>query len=285
MHGDLGLVDQLLFVGPLWLIALILIVASLLAREAGSLLYKRLETRRPATAEGESEDAQSHIVGAVFGLLAFIIAFTFSIAIDRYDIRRNLVAEEANAIEVAYRRASLFDEPSRSQIQANLRAYARTRVAPSGLWDDAMEAKLRQARLLRAELWEETRTAVYPIRTTTLAASFVEAMDHVLDVGILRELAGRAHVPTRILDVTLLYLIVASGMLGYVLKVHRGGRRKASTVMLVLFVIVITLILDVDRPDVGSVRVPQRAMEDLIADLDRDAARASAAVPTPADRP
>jgi hypothetical protein len=38
------------------------------------------------------------IQGAVLGLLSLLLAFTFAMAVDRYDTRRGLVLKEANAI-------------------------------------------------------------------------------------------------------------------------------------------------------------------------------------------
>jgi len=282
MLSDLGLFDPLLFRFPLWLVAVTLVVLCVLAREVGSGLYRWRQKRRPDDAEASAEDAQSHVVGPMFGLLAFILAFTFSIALDRYDNRRRLVAEEANAIGTTYLRASLFDEPYRSQLQSALREYAHTRIATSGVWDVRMDERLAHTRALKDRLWALTREALLPIRETEQASYFVETMNQTLDVGTLRELAARNHIPTRILDVMLLYLLIASGMLGYVLQGKRGGRRQVSTVLLILFVIVITMILDLDRPQSGSIRVPQRALEELVAQLDRDAARAPPAVTTEA---
>jgi protein-S-isoprenylcysteine O-methyltransferase Ste14 len=281
MLSGLGLFDQLLFVIPLWLAGVILIVVCILAREAGAWLYRRIER------EGDDDDdsTPSHIIGSIFGLLAFVIAFCFSIALDRFDNRRSLVAEEANAIQTTYLRASLFEEPDHAKIQATLRQYAATRIAPNGLWDKRMDRRLAYTRSLRVELWDETRVALWPMRQTEQASYFLEPMNHMFEVATRRELAARARIPTRILDVMLLYLFASSIMLGYVLQGRKGGNRKASAVMLALFVVVIVLVLDIDRPQSGSITVPQRAMEELVTALDRDAVRNPPVLVTPVEAP
>ncbi|KRA83938.1 DUF4239 domain-containing protein [Altererythrobacter sp. Root672] len=274
------MIDILLFRAPLWLAGLILVLACILAREAGSMLYRRVTAGK--TAKDEDNDAVSHIVGAILGLLAFTVGFTFSIALDRFDTRRTMVAEEATAIDTAYQRASLLDEPDRATLQATLREYAHTRVAPEGVKDDLVEAELRKDQALRQRLWDETRTAVLPFRQTDQASSLVEAINDALNVGVRREAAGRAHVPSRILDVMILSLLVTAGMLGYLLRDTKGTKRQASTILLILFVIMLVLIMDIDRPRDGSIRVPQRPLEELVARLDRDAARQPAIAPPPA---
>ncbi|HEU4652222.1 MAG TPA: hypothetical protein VFS49_12485 [Croceibacterium sp.] len=277
MPGNVSLFDPLLSIGPLWLVGLLLIAACLLAREAGSLLYHYVgRHKNDAKDEGASE-----AIGATFGLLAFILAFTFSIALDRYDTRRVLVAEEANAIGTVYRQASLFDEPERSRLQEILRQYAHTRIAPRGLWDSEMEDHVRQSQTLRDKFWNEAREAILPVRNSEQGSYFVGSVTEMIEIGNQRELAGRAHVPSRILDVTLVYLLASAGMLGY-MRGKKGGRRQASTVLLVLFVIVIVLILDIDQPRAGTVTVPQRAIEDMTRSLDADArAQGSPAAPSP----
>ena len=268
----MSLIDPLLTIGPLWLVGVILIALCLLAREAGSLLFRFLGKRKPADRDDKKEEeGSSDIVGTTFGLLAFVLAFTFSIALDRFDTRRTLVGEEANAIGTAHRRAELFDEPDRSQMQDTLRQYAHTRIAPAGISDREVEERGRQSRALREKFWTEARVAILPVRDTERGSYFVESVNEMIEVGNRREYAGRAHVPSRILDATIVYLLISAGMLGY-LRSKKGGGRQGSTVLLILFVLVIMLVLDIDQPRSGSILVPQRAMEDMVASLDAAAA-------------
>lgn len=274
----MSLIDPLLALGPLWLVGLIVIALCLLAREAGSLLFRFLGKRKlaPGNYNKQGDEAGGSDVGTVFGLLAFVLAFTFSIALDRFDTRRSLVGEEANAIGTTYRRAELFDEPDRSLMQQTLRAYAHTRIAPPDSSDREVEARARYSRALREQFWTEARVAILPVRDTERGSYFVESVNEMLEVGDRREYAGRAHVPSRILDATLLYLLISAGMLGYA-RSEKGGGRLGSTVLLILFVLVIMLVLDIDHPRSGSIMVPQRAIEDLVASLNRDEARNAAA--------
>jgi hypothetical protein len=267
------MLDPVLHAFPLWLVGLLFLAATLLAREVGVRIYQ-WSVKRGAGTEAKSEsDAKGHIIGSIFGLLAFMVGFTFSIAIDRYDTRRGLVTEEANAISTTYLRASLFDEPHRAQIQSLLHQYARTRIAPEGLWDERVEAQVKASLDVRNALWDAAHDALMPVRETDQASYFLEATNETFNVGTRRQLLGSAHIPTRIIDVMLLYLLVSAGVLGFLMGGRPSGQRLASTLLLALFSVAIVLILDVDRPRSGTITVPQRAMEELVATLDRDQAR------------
>ncbi|CAN7502527.1 hypothetical protein LJR219_003493 [Phenylobacterium sp. LjRoot219] len=275
-----GVLGPILRTFPLWTMGLLLVVACMVAREAGSLFYGWQKARRPATEESRKGDADGHIVGPIFGLLAFIIGLSFSIGESRFDARRSWVAEEATAINTSYLRASLLDEPYRSQLQATLREYAHTRIVPGGEWDERNEAQLAHSLALRQRLWDQTRAAIYPVRETDLAAYVGEAMNEVLSVGTRRQLAGRSHIPVRVIEVLVLYLLVAAWVLGYEMGDQPGLKRQATTALFALFAVMLMTIIDLDRPRTGAILVPQRALEELVATLDRDAPPPPAAAPT-----
>jgi hypothetical protein len=82
--------------------------------------------------EAEREDdlgQQDYIVSGVLGLLALLMGFTFSLAVDRFEARRELVLQEANAIATTYLRTQLLEEPHRARISRMLVAYTDNRIA------------------------------------------------------------------------------------------------------------------------------------------------------------
>lgn len=266
---------------PLWLTGVFLIVACLLAAQLGRLVRRR-SGRDNSEEDKGAKEAEGYIIGAIFGLLAFIIGLTFSIALDRFDSRRSWVAEEATAINTAFLRASLFDEPARSRLQSTLRIYAHGRIAPEGVWDDRVDRRVALSRQLRHRLWDETQAAVLPVRETELASYFVDAMNEVLTAGTRRELAGNAHIPDRIIISLLLYLLVASAVLGYLAGEDAGRLRQSTTMLFALFALTIVTILDLDRPQSGYIRISQDALEDLVVRLDQSRLPAAEAAPVPA---
>src|SRR3954471_5439291 len=91
---------------PLWLFFIGTVLLILIGVEAGFALGRRA-ARRSAD---EKESPAAAMGGAVLGLVAFILAFTFGIASTRYDTRKQLVRDEANAIRTAYMRAEFLQE-------------------------------------------------------------------------------------------------------------------------------------------------------------------------------
>lgn len=272
------MVDWILQAFPLWLFGLLLLGACILAAKLGRYLRRR-DRAKAATDDGNS-DAEGYVVGAIFGLLAFLIGFTFSMAADRYESRRGWVAEEANAISTAFLRAGLFDAPHSTRLQSTLREYAHTRIAPNGVWDEQMAQQLERSNQLKLVLWDQTFAAVHPVRETDQASYFVEAMNDMLDIGTRRELAGEQHIPNRIVVSLLLYLLVSSGVLGYIMG-EQGRFRRATTLLYALLALAIVMILDLDRPRSGSIQVSQQGLEDLVAELDRLKLPPGAAPPAP----
>ena len=126
-----------------FLLACSLLAAMLVCLELGH----RLGTRR-ALREGEPEHAGFGIVeGAVFALLGLLMAFTFSGALSRFDERRKLIVDEANAIGTAYLRIDLLPAAAQGELRAGFRGYLDARLAAyrAVLDFDAVEAKLAHA--------------------------------------------------------------------------------------------------------------------------------------------
>lgn len=109
---------------PLWLFFLIVITLAGLSLDYGF----RLGERRRASGHPEPESPLGSMVAASLGLLAFLLAFTFNIAVARFDDRRVSVVSDANAIGTAYLRADFLDKPVRDHVKKLLREYVAVRV-------------------------------------------------------------------------------------------------------------------------------------------------------------
>jgi hypothetical protein len=105
--------------------ALLLFGAMCLAALLGIAL-QRLPRGRDRDADSSQE---GYVVSATLGLLALLLGFTFAMATDRFDSRRALVVEEANAIGTAYLRAQLLPEPHRARTSGLLLRYSREGLA------------------------------------------------------------------------------------------------------------------------------------------------------------
>jgi hypothetical protein len=68
------------------------------------------------------------LLAAMLTLLGLIIGFTFSMAGTRYDQRKNLEEEEANAIGTEYVRADLLPDDAAEKVRGLLRSYLDQRI-------------------------------------------------------------------------------------------------------------------------------------------------------------
>lgn len=252
--------DDLVIGTPLWLLVPLLFGSLLAAREVGAWMRRRL-MRSP---DGEATE-HDYIFNGILGLLALLIAFTFGLALDRYDARRELVVDEANAIGTAEMRVRLLEGPDGVRLAMLLRAYADTRLR----YGEALAAQkppLRAASLaLRARIETETLAALQPIRTTPLAAMITPAINDAIDIGVSREATHASRIPAMVLAVLVIYAWVSAGVLGSALDAAGRRNRGMSALLFVLLTMAIIVILDLDRPQEGAIRISQQPLADLVA--------------------
>lgn len=245
---------------PAWLIGACLLAAMLLAREVGAAAHRRL--RRPSAAPSGHGTAEGHILTGVLGLLALLIAFTFGLALERYDSRRELVVAEANALSVTYQRTHLLDDPA--PLRALLKAYAQERLLYGERWGPAEGAALQRADELQLQIWEEAVKQARPLSATMISSLLIEPLNQAFDTAAARKAALEARLPLSVLIALMLYTVVSAGVLGYALAGAGGGHRVASFVLFALLTLAIVLIFDLDHPHRGMLRVPQTPMADAV---------------------
>jgi hypothetical protein len=115
--------DELLYNIDTWIIVIILLVILIAALEIGS----RLGQKARAEIDDRARSQANSLQGAIIGLLA-LLAFTLSMAISRYETRRQLVLDEANAIGTAYLRAKLLPPPHSTEAAGLPRQYVANRL-------------------------------------------------------------------------------------------------------------------------------------------------------------
>lgn len=252
----MDLVKSFIDGAPLLVLCLAIIALVALAAFGGHRL-RRWHDSGPPSREREGGEQEAYIVSGVVGLLALLMGFTFSLAVDRFEIRRGLVLEEANAIGTAYLRTQLLEEPHRARISDLLIAYTDNRLAVAQLKPDdpGVETRIAQDDRMLTDLWAATSSAFETIKGLDFSSTYVDSINHVIDLDASRRAAMVVHVPTEVFIVLVIYLVVTAGVLGYVLIGPRG--KSAAAFMLALMVLSLLLIIDIDSPARGGVRGSQ----------------------------
>jgi hypothetical protein len=255
---------------PVWILFLVTAALVVLAVEIGFRLGKIVRRR----SEEERESPVSAIAGAILGLLAFMLGFTFSIASDRYDTKKGLVREEANVLRTAWQRADFLQAPEREKTQALLREYVDNRIAFAlSLNPDRAEASVDHATRIQHEVWA---TAVLnaktdPFMNSDIGAMYVESINQMADLHALRVNQGlQARVPSGIWFV--LYALMALGMIavGYQTAIADSRRSRVTAVLAVSFSLVIALIAALDHPMSRFISISQQPLVSLQMEM-RDA--------------
>jgi hypothetical protein len=99
------------------------------------------------------------IMAAILTLLGLIIGFSFSMAITRYDQRKNLEEAEANAIGTEYVRVDFLPAADAARVRSLLRSYLDQRIL---FYRTRGALQLRQidesTTQLETDLWSAVRT-------------------------------------------------------------------------------------------------------------------------------
>ena len=240
---------------PLWVVFIAAIVAIVFANECGY----RLGRARGRRTDRESESPVGGMVGAEFGLLAFLLAFTFGIAASRFDTRRQILLDEANAIGTTYLRAEMLPDPHRAEVRRLLRDYVDVRLgAAQGA---SVDEAIRHSEDLHGRLWAEAVAAAEKDPRSVPIGLFVQALNEVIDLHARRVTATlRSRIPTPVWVVLGGVAILAFVAMGYHIGLIRTTRSPGILVVALTFAAVIWLVVDLDRPGQGWLSVSQQPM-------------------------
>ncbi len=249
---------------PLWLVILLLLAAMGAAYEAGMRLHPRLRSRADANKRDSSDE--SHSLSGVFGLLALLMAFAFSLALDRYEERRGLVTAEANSIGSFSTRLALLPQSDQPVLRQQLKSYAEARLAVGMAQDEGQRDRARAEALhdaLGTGLYAALARSPYDARTTLLAQEF----DVLGDVAAERSAARSARLPPAVLALLVLYCIAGAGLLGYTVAASGAKHRTPAVMFFLLLSLAFATVLDLDRPRGGIIMVAQDEMAAAVARL------------------
>ena len=242
---------------PLWSLLPITVGIALLSVEAG----RRLADYRSQHSAEEKESPVGAMVGATLGLLAFMLAFTFGLASTRFEARRQILLQEANAVGTTYLRAAMLSEPMRTDARNLLREYVDVRI--EAVQPGKLEQGMAKSEELHNRLWAVATTAADKEKNV-ITSLFIQALNQVIDLHATRVMAGvRSRVPGIIWIVLYLLLILAMVMLGYQSGLAKSRRSLAVLALVIGFCSVLYLITDLDRPGQGLLQTSQEAMTDL----------------------
>lgn len=258
--------NQMLDTMPLWGMFVALGALFLLAAEGGY----RLGKYRREHGEPEVHHANA-IIAATLALMAFMLAFTFSMGGSRFDARRHLVVEESNAVGTAYLRAGMLEEPDRTQIRGLLREYAEVRLRIVREFETYSAQGLARSEELHGLLWERTAALGRKDNRSVVVGLLAESINEVIDLHSKRVAAGLVDRIPEIIWITLTFIgLLGMAVIGY--RTGLMGRRgiPATLALIFAFSAVMILIMDLDRTGQSLFEVSQGSMAELLEKMEKD---------------
>ena len=212
---------------------------------------------------GMKEDIRTDfgvVLGAVLTLLGLIIGFSFSMAVSRYDLRKNYEEAEANAIGTEYVRADLLPEPNASQVRVLLKQYTDLRIQ---FYEVRDEDELRRidadTARVQGELWTAASRPAMG-QPNPVAALAVAGMNDVLNSQGYTQAAWWNRIPGAAWMLMFAIAVFCNAMLGYEAKRFEP---RLFTVLPLVIAVSFFLIADIDSPRRGMIRVHAQNMESL----------------------
>jgi uncharacterized membrane protein (Fun14 family) len=223
-----------------------------------------------------NEASRSHvnaIQSSILGILALLLAFTFSLSLQRFDSRSEAVVNEANAIGTAYLRAQLLPTSLRDEVQTALREYLDLRVQAGSV--SVVERAEREELMTKTarsqtELWSYARSAAEMDPNPVTTGLFIQSLNEVFDEFTARVAALDRHVPEMVLTLLYATFVMAGAIVGFASGGAGHRPSMVSYIMIALMVVLVFIILDLDRPRRGIIEVSRKSLVDLQASINRE---------------
>jgi hypothetical protein len=240
-----------------------MLLGMLLLLETGRRLGARRFARDPEAAKSGGGATE----GAVFGLMALLIAFTFSGAAARFDVRRDLVVEEANYIGTAWLRLDLLPVAAQPPLREKFQQYVDARLAFYRKLPDFRSAgtELARAQVLQNEIWKDTVAACRDSGSTSAPMLLLPALNQMIDITTTRTIAARTHPPAVIYAMLGLLVLAGSLLVGYDLGSGIARHWFHASAFALITTLAIYVILDFEFPRMGLIRL--HAFDQVLVDV------------------
>jgi hypothetical protein len=202
----------------------------------------------------------------MLGVLALVLGFTFSVALQRFDRRSEAVIDEANAIGTTYLRAYLLPASVRNDVLTSLQEYLGLRVETGGVAldrHDERRALIARAAAVQDVIWRYARQAADEDPSLATTGLFIQSLNDTIDAFGRRNAEFDRHVPEVAWYVLYGVFLIVVGVMGFSAGLSGNRPFAVNYIMAAVVVLLMLLITDLDRPWRGIITVSQASMLEL----------------------
>jgi len=214
-----------------------------------------------------SEGSIGSAIAASLGLTAFMLGFAFQVVGDRFERRKELMMDEISAMRTSYKYAGLIPEPLRSKARENILTYLDIRLQVLTNAAKAREVKASSEKLLDS-LWSYCETLSAQDRSSESYSLFISSVSSLMNLFYERiTVAFHLRLPSGVLYILTIVVFISMFSLGY--QFGLSGRLGLPLILLLAstFAAVMWLVIALDRPEAGIIRVNDTPLINLRNEL------------------
>ncbi len=215
-----------------------------------------------------SKDAKSEIINiqiAFFGLLALLLAFNFTLASNRFEMRKQIMMEQSNAIETSYLRINLLPPSEQLPLQNAYRVYVNDML--EFFQREHTITKLKyidlQIRQIQDQIWSLAMAAIAKNQQPIYSALYIISLNNVFDEYNSFITSTFNHVPDASVYLLFIVSLFTMGLIGYSNGLDNKPNKITMILCSIVIALVITIILDLDRPFRGLIQMSDKNYIDL----------------------
>lgn len=205
------------------------------------------------------------VSAAAFGILSLLMAFTFSVAMSKFETQRRLIAQEAAHINTAILRCDMYPDSVRDLLRADFKEYIEAKIAYYDELNNELSAqKLKSASLISKKIWDKIILLMRDSQNAVRSAQMIPAITNVMDISIARDGEKISKVPMLVLWVLLIFMLID----GFVVGIEVFDKNKPLIVMIanaLVMSLTLNLIIELHQPRTGLINLD--AVEQKVVDL------------------
>ena len=247
---------------PSYFLVLMVFFLIILFNWLGFRYKKKLLHKYP----GEISESLGAVEGSILGVLALLLGFTFSLALGKFETRREITVEEANDIGTAILRCDMYPDSVRNPLRADFKEYVEARLDyyKAGVDEKKISQSLVKATGISDRIWKRAALHSQETDKTVRSMQMIPALNNMIDIVTTRDASRISKVPPLILWILLVLVLTSAFILG---SDYNGKRRNKILILgyAIVMTLTLNLINELNRPRRGLINL--NAVEQKMIDL------------------